>query len=807
MRYLISIILLLMLTAITALPQVGFPAYHTQNDFLLTSPGAMKYGLYGYDNPALLSYLHQPDIMFTWSDEVGKWNDFNRWGLFTAVPNLGFGLINQKQGKYYITDYRISLAAGDKDKSVGISYGWSSGYQQFFNRTDLVTIGTLFRPIKYLSIGMVGSFATQGEDKEGVIDLGVRPLGNELLTLFVDYANKNDQSLKKAPWSAGIAAEPLSGIRITGRYFDSKAFTVGVYLSFGNMGLITQSHYDKDNKYSYQTYGVRLGAYDRTLIGTKIIPQKKYVEYDLNGPIKYQRFKWFDKSNTLASLLNTIKAAKDDPTVSGIAINTSGMSANREMLWEIREQLKDFKSIGKRVVMFVDRPDIDVYHFASIADKIVMDPTGNMTLEGYIMGRTYLKGTLAKLGLGFDEWRFFKYKSAVESYSRDKMSDADREQRQKLVDDYYKLAKSDICEGRKISPERFDQLVDDVVFLLPGNAIKEGLVDTVGRWETVKEMIKKLEGEEKCMVGSGSLTMFQLPKDNYWGEKPRIAVVYALGACAMDEGITARKLVKDVEAVTNDTRVKAVVLRVDSPGGDGMASDYIAEALKKCKEKKPVIVSQGYVAASGGYWLSMYGDTIVAAPNTITGSIGVIGGWIYNKGLKDSLGMTTDHVKVGKHADLGFGFTLPFLGVGVPDRNFNEEERQRMETFIKIFYKEFVGKVAAGRKKNYDDIEQIAQGRVWSGNDGKENGLVDVLGGLETAIQIAKERAGICPKMDVTIVEYPEKGLFDMSAFMPKLLPFSVEDDPVLQHIRFRLKHNGQPMPILPMDEMEIGQE
>jgi protease-4 len=344
------------------------------------------------------------------------------------------------------------------------------------------------------------------------------------------------------------------------------------------------------------------------------------------------------------------------------------------------------------------------------------------------------------------------------------------------------------------------------VFFLAEDAVKAGLVDTVGRWDVVNEIVKKLEGEEKRMVGAGALAKFHLPYDNYWGERPQVAVIYALGACAMDEGITARKLVKDVEAVTNDPKIKAVVLRVDSPGGDGMASDYIAEALKKCKENKPVIVSQGYVAASGGYWLSMYADTIVAAPNTITGSIGVIGGWVYNKGLKDTLGMTTDFVKVGKHADLGFGFTLPFIGVGLPDRNMTEEERSKAELAIKTMYKEFVNKVAFGRKKKFEDIEPIAQGRVWSGYDGKQNGLVDVLGGLETAIQIARDRAKICPTQEVTIVEYPEKGLIDFSFLQPKLFGVRVEDDPTLTYVKFRLQHNGQPMPILPIDETEFGQ-
>jgi protease IV len=805
MKYLKMSLILLIIVSCVSYAQTGFSTFYSRNDFLLTSSGSMKYGLYGYDNPALLTYIHQPDIMFNWSDATGHWNDFNRWGLFTVIPNFGFGLIHQKYLGKSVTDYHLAAGFGNKSMSFGIGYGWSGGDIEYFQRRKLLTVGTLLRPSLYFSLGATGTFSAN-DRHEGAIDLGIRPLGNELLTLFTDYAIENKQNLKHGGWSYGAALEFLPGIRITGRYFNTHTFTTGIQVSFGRIGVSTQAHYDKDSKHSYNTYGIRMGAYDRTIVGTKVFPEKKYVELNLNGPIKYQRFKLFDESNTLADLLATIKAAKEDPTVNGIAINTSGMTANKEMLWELREQLKEFKASGKKVVVFIDLPNIDVYHFASVADKIVMDPTGTLTLEGYIMGRTYLKGTLAKLGIGYDEWRFFKYKSAMENLSRDKMSDADREQRQKLVDDYYKLAKSDVCESRKISAEQFDRYVNDVVIFLAEDAVKEGLVDTVGRWEAVKEMVKKLEGEEKCMVGAGALAKFHLPYDNYWGEPPRIAVVYALGACAMDEGITARSLVKTVEAVTNDPKVKAVVLRVDSPGGDGMASDYIAEALKKCKEKKPVIVSQGYVAASGGYWLSMYADTIVAAPNTITGSVGVIGGWMYNKGLKDTLGMTTDFVKVGKHADLGFGFTLPFIGLGIPDRNMTEEERSKAELAIKTMYKEFVNKVAVGRKKKFDDIEPIAQGRVWSGYDGRQNGLVDVLGGLETAIQIARDRAGIPHEQDVNIVEYPEKGWIDMSFLQPKLFGVRVEDDPTLNYVKFRLQHNGQPMPMLPIDETEFGQ-
>ena len=319
-------------------------------------------------------------------------------------------------------------------------------------------------------------------------------------------------------------------------------------------------------------------------------------------------------------------------------------------------------------------------------------------------------------------------------------------------------------------------------------------------------MIDRLEGGQSGVAGAGTLARYNLPYDNRWGEPPHIAVIYALGACAMDEGIKARSLVNDVEAAGNDPKIKAIVLRVDSPGGDGMASDYIAEAVKKAKKNKPVIVSQGYVAGSGGYWLSMYGDTIVAAPGTITGSIGVIGGWMYNKELKEKLGMSTDLVKAGTHADLGFGLRLPFLGLGLPDRNLTDLERSKAEHSIRTMYKEFVGKVAAGRKTSPEKIEEVAQGRVYSGEEGKRLGLVDVIGGLEDAIRIARQRAGISPDVQVTIVEMPKPGLIDFSRLMPRF--FGIEqtfaEDPLIEHLKFRLENNGRPLPLLPLEQMQF---
>jgi protease-4 len=803
MRLTSCLLVLLLLAASTAVGQSSYPSYYRQNDFLLASPGAFKFGLYGYDNPALTSLLREPDFSFLWSDQNGKWNSFNRWGIFAAAPGVGFGLIHERNGAEYVTDYRISLSTGDRTLSSGIAYGWSSGYTRLFNRSNLVTVGSLFRPSHYLSVGFIGTLALQSRGaNEAAVDVAVRPLGNERITIFGDYAIEDKQSPQKGHWSAGGALEILPGVCFTGRFFDTKAFTVGVQLSLGRGGVTTQAHYDANQKHSYNTYGLRVGAFDRTTFTSR---GSSYLNLNLIGPIKYQRFRFLDNAHTLSDLLDAIEAAKEDPSVAGIAINTSGMVADKELLWEVREKLKEFRTTGKRVVMFIDQAEITKYHFASVADKLVMDPQGLIQLNGFVMGRTFLKGTLEKVGVGFDEWRFFKYKSANESLSRDKMSDADREQRQKLVDDNYKLAKIDICASRGFSAERFDTMVNNEVVYMAADAVEKGLVDTLGRWETIEQVIKNLEGTSKRYVAAGSLERFVRPVDAHWSEPPTIAVIYALGACAMDEGITARQLVSDVAAAVNNSKVKAIVLRVDSPGGDPMASDYIAEALRKAKGKKPIIVSQGAVAASGGYWLSMYADTIVAAPTTITGSIGVIGGWVYNKGIKETLGMSTDLVKAGEHADLGFGFTLPFIGMGLPDRNLTEAERSRMEYTIRSMYKDFVQRVATGRKKSEEYIGSIAQGRVWSGYDGLSNGLVDVLGGLETAVNIARERAGIPKQDEINILSLPKPGFINFNQFIPKVIGVeSGKKDPLFEHLKFRLQHNGRPMPVLPVEDIDF---
>ena len=768
--------------------------FYSQTDILMAPSSAFNNGLVGFANPANMAMLRQPDMRFAWTTDGPDAGTFNNWGLFAGGPGLGFGMYRQDFGDYNVTDYKVSTAFGSDVFSAGLSYGWSGGDKALAGRERTLTTGSLYRPNRFLSVGLIGNFSLQSDRKEGIGELAVRPLGSPLLTLFADGVLENGTAFKDANWSTGAAVQVIQGISLVGRYFDTKIATVGISFDFGRSGISAQSHMDRDNNQVYSSYMVRSGQLQPSVFN-KLVPKKSAVlPINLKGQVDYLSFSLFDEGNIkFSTLLKNIDAAAKDPQIGAIAINLSASAILPEHTWEIREALKDAQSKGVKIVAFVDRASITQYHLASVADVIVMDPEGLLTLPGYAMSRTYLKGTLEKLGIGFEEWRFFKYKSAMETFSRDSFSDADREQRQDYIDSQYELARKDICESRDFSETEFDSIVDDNMMFTSKLALESELVDTLARWSDFDEIMKNICSRSMRKVDAGDLVPNALVKDQ-WGPRPTIALVYALGECAMDSGIRGRWLEQEILKLENDDNVKAIVFRADSPGGDAMASDLVAQALKKVKAKKPVIVTQGQVAGSGGYWISMYGDEIIAGPNTITGSIGVIGGWVWDKGFGDKLGMTSDKVKRGAHADYASGVMLPILGLQIPERNLTIEEHDKIEKFIREMYDNFVAKVADGRNMSKEEIYRIAEGHFYSGIDGKEIGLVDKIGGLMTAIAVAKAKAGISPDEEINLVEIPNnKGLFDLP------IPFvsikqKVQQDPVLRYIQLLTENPGEPL-------------
>jgi len=810
------------------------PSYYKDLSFDLTSPSAYVTAVGGYANPAVYAMMPGSEIEAYFSDpKQDLVSGLNQWGLFTGLQHLGFGFQHQRapgpDGTVSVTDYRLALSGGTKDITFGLGVGWSGGDTDTFGRTTIMQLGLVRRFGRYVSLGVSGDFSTETSDQAGLFDLAVRPMGDGRLTLFGDLQYPKGYSFKDSPWSAGAMLEVPAGVRFIGRYYEDESFSIALAYTFGagtEGGIVrgsAQPFYDKDANHTGTNWGVRMGYRQANGLWSGYQRDSRYAKMQLRGPVKHTRFKYFDRSLTLSGILDALEGVRTDDRVAGVAINLSGLAVSRGNAWEIREKLSELQRDGKHVVVFIDQAGMTLYHLASVADRIVMDPEGYMILPGYSMSRTYLSELAKKLGLGVEEFRFKEYKSAMESLTRRNMSPADREQRQALVDEYYRTMRDDVAASRDVDGSTVDEWIDDITIMLAPTAVEQGLVDQLGRWEDAGKIVKEFEGSGKRFVGKDALAKFAYPSES-WGEPPRIAVVYAIGVCAMDTGIRARELSGIIRRLSRDRLVKAVVLRVNSPGGSSTASDVVAGALRECAKRKPVIVSQGDVAASGGYWISMYGDEIIAQPMTITGSIGVIGGWVWDDGIGEKMGLDSDYVKKGKHADAFVQLKFPFLPLSVPERQLTEVEKSHVLGVMEGIYGSFVTNVSAGRKMDPADVEKVAKGRVWTGAQGVQIGLIDRIGGLERAIAVAREKAGIKPDDEVKIVEYGgEKSWLDMVLAGPRtalgsLVDFGsaapeVEDDLAflynydMVYLEELCRNNGRPRCMLPPEFMPREEE
>lgn len=788
--------------------------YHENALFLQGPAGSIGQGLLGYVNPARAGDIHGPQLLYWFTDKTKGILGENRGatGLFTAIPGLHFGYIRRPARvltadstwkTIRCSDYRIATAFGNSKYRFGVGYSRLSGDTRFSGSSrENLLCGVLFRPGPLFSLGISGRFAMRSDAYELVSDVGFRPFGDGRITLFSELAYMEDRTYTDVTWSLGAGCEPLPGLQITARYDEDRRITAGLSLSLGRMSLYSTA------RQSRTSFGIRYGAPLPNVPDLKLHAESGYVYLSLRGHIRNIRYRFLDRGGpTLVSLIQTLQAVREDPRVAGCALNLSGLVLSAETAWELRKELQKVRESGRRVVIFIDRAGMNGYHLASVADCLVVDPQAYLLLPGYAMGRTYLAGLMDRIGLGFDEWRFFRYKSAYENYSRQDMSEADREQRLALLDAFFTTFVNDVSESRHMSPAALDSLINTRGGFTAPAAVEAGLADRTGRWNQADDIIAGLEGRSMKRFSATDLTPAAYP-DARWGRRPRIALVYAEGVCDLDAGIQARTLEGIIRKLAVDKEVAALVLRVNSPGGDGLASDLVAEAIKECRVHKPVIVSQGAVAASGGYWLSMYADSVFAAPTTVTGSIGVIGGWVWDKGLSRSLDITTERIQKGDHADLMLGLQLPFLTLPLPARNLTPDERSIIEEGIRSMYNDFVAKVAAGRRMSAAQIKKIAQGRVWSGRDALANGLIDGIGGLARALESARAMAGITSSERAAIIEMPYKGMIDLTSLLPSLPLISTSADGLpapWEYISLFARNNGKPLYILPYDVSILG--
>ena len=466
----------------------------------------------------------------------------------------------------------------------------------------------------------------------------------------------------------------------------------------------------------------------------------------------------------------------------------------------MREKLIELRRAGKKSVVYIDRPGSTDYYLASAADRIVMDPFGMLGIPGVQTSKTYMKDALQKLGIGFEEWRYFKYKSAMETLSRRDMSEGDREQRTDFVKATYEELARGITESGRMTRAQYDSVVNEEPALNARRLLELRWIDAVGGADTLRDLAKQVAGRRVWFQKPRAARDARWTPDDSWGPKPTVVLVYAIGECAMDDGIKGRETSKALRRFRKRRDVKGVVLRADSPGGDPLASDLVArEMLAYRKEGKPLYVSQGRVAGSGGYWISMNGARINASPFTITGSIGVIGGWAWDEGIGKKLGLTYDRVQLGKSADLLGGLRIPFVGIQIPERNLDDRERVLVKRGILDLYDEFTGRVALGRGLAVERVREIAQGHVYAGRTALDIKLVDEMATLDRTIEEVKAAARIPSGRRVRIEEYPKPKLFRLPELFSS--PVRIDAEPWTYEQRalgFMLRNPGAPLLLTP---------
>ena len=458
-------------------------------------------------------------------------------------------------------------------------------------------------------------------------------------------------------------------------------------------------------------------------------------------------------STGLDEVLNAIKKAKENDNIKGIYIEASAFSADSyASLQAIRKALVDFKKSGKWIVSYGDTYSQGTYYLASTADKVLMNPQGMVDWHGLGGQQMLLKDLLAKFGVKVQLSKVGAYKSAPEMFTADKMSEENREQITAYMNGIWENILKDVSESRKISVDQLNQYADSLItFDEPQNFVKYKFVDKLVYTDEVKDVVKEMLkiGKDDNINKVSLSSMVNAKGSRNDGEA--IAVYYAYGdvvdgaAGGLSQGhtIDAQKVCKDLEKLMNDDDIKAVVLRINTGGGSAYASEQIWHSMKQLKAKKPVVVSMGGMAASGGYYISCIGNYIYAEPTTLTGSIGIFGMFPdASQLLTEKLGVKFEEIKTNK-----------FATFGSMSRPISEEEMAYLNRYIERGYDLFRSRVAEGRKMSVDEVEKIAQGHVWLGQDALKIKLVDALGGLDDAIKKAAELAKI---EEYHSVAYPE---------------------------------------------------
>lgn len=467
------------------------------------------------------------------------------------------------------------------------------------------------------------------------------------------------------------------------------------------------------------------------------------------SPLNNMNFSSFGSKKMIGldEILLRIEAAKKDSKIKGIALDINGIGASFATLQEIRDALIDFKQSKKFVLAYSEGYSQKGYYLASTADKVYLNPEGSVDFRGLSAQLSFFKGTLDKLGIEAQIIKVGTYKSAVEPFILDKMSPANKEQVTSYINSVYDYYLSNLSKSRNIPVDSLRVIADTYAGRDASRALESKLVDgLVYKDELIAELKTKLGIDKKKKINSINIEDYTAQKATGSAGQDRIALIYAVGEITSGEGsdeqIGSDRISRSIRTAREDDKIKAVVFRINSPGGSALASDVIWREVELTKKVKPIVVSMGDVAASGGYYIACAADSIFAQPNTITGSIGVFG-IIPNlqNFFNSKLGITFDEVKTGRYADL--------MSV---NRALTADERDLIQQDVNRIYNTFTKKVADGRKISQPQVDSIGQGRVWTGAQAVQIGLVDRLGSLNDAVKSAAKKAKLS---DYKLVSYP----------------------------------------------------
>lgn len=713
-----------------------------------------------WTNPAGIGFLRSSSAFF--SQSFGC--DTSYTNFLVAGGNAGFGWQRTDLGSDRRVD-RWRFVTSGVDRAHGVAFGAAmqladpDGLNQgTFWSADF---GALVRPTTWISVGFVARQLGAPEGYPWALETGLaaRPMGNNLTFFGGALWSKDDPRDDPSGWHVGALANLGPGVEVGLGVNQDRTVQAGLRLILGNAAVGASAQRARDDDRSGPGWAVV--AFNRDYRATRLALRGNVGEIRLRGVIRDQGtgMTLFGGGTTpLNGILTQIRRAADAPDISGLYLRIEGVDIGQGMADELRDALVQFKEDShKPIVAYLASADVREYYLASVADSIYLEPMGHLDFVGYAAHVMFLRRALNKLGVQPELVRVGKYKSATETFTDSTISEASREQLDELLDDWYEKLVDAVAKSRNVTTDSVRTLIDNGPYTA-SDAKRCGLVDALGyedeAFESAKSLVRSRVGHSRGRVSMAS----RRPYDERWGPRPQVAVVFASGDIITGQSgvdlisgsqfIGSETMVKALRQVREDKAIRAVVLRIDSPGGSALASDMIWREVDKLrKTDKPLVVSVGDLAASGGYYLACAGDSIVANPGAIVGSIGIFGGKLTMQELFHKIGVDFDVLTRGENAAI-YSLELPLT----------PEQREKLQDDVEQGYQVFLSRVADGRRMTTAEVDSIGQGHIYTGERGIDHGLIDRTGGLEDAIRMAMDMAKIADEAE--IVSYPRRPSF-----------------------------------------------